>query len=293
SCVHVALRSFPPQRATHQQADALRLDDPLRWPGRRVAGVVEPPLQPLPQPAGRERARHTAQPPGGRGQSAGPQVLLGGGGASRRVHPVDRLQGSRDPGPADAGGDDREHRQRDRGTDRAEPHQQQHLAVHAVPSQTSILTSRDIHTVPTTTSTIPAASMAMPSGSVNRGRRYSRRNSSMNAPATSGSATRIHAEIRPSADSARTWRRSAWRSRIVFTVVVSTSARLPPTSCWTRTATTAQDRSVLRIRTATRSSASSRLAPSLVSPSARPNSVETGSGISRAIASTACDSEKP
>ena len=59
-------------------------------------------------------------------------------------------------------------------------------------------------------------------------------------PSDSGTQMSTQADSRPSADSARTWRRSRARSRMVSTLVCRISARLPPTSRWIRTAMTAQ-----------------------------------------------------
>ncbi len=92
-----------------------------------------------------------------------------------------------------------------------------------------------------------------------------------------GSSPRTQAESLPSAASAATWRRMYSRSRMVAATVSSSSARLPPTWRWIRIAITTQAKSLLWKRSATPSSASSRLIPSRVSTSTRRNSPAIGS----------------
>ena len=108
-----------------------------------------------------------------------------------------------------------------------------------------------------------------------------------------GSPPRIHTESLPSADSARTCRWRYSRSRMVSATVLSSSARLPPTSRWMRIDRTTQRKSVLPIRSAMPSSASSMSTPSRDSTSARRNSPAIGSLPSLTTVCTDCASERP
>ena len=110
---------------------------------------------------------------------------------------------------------------------------------------------------------------------------------------TNGSAARITAESRPSADNDRICRCSRSRSRSVSATVPSSSARLPPTSRWILIAITIQEKSRLWVRAAMPSSASSAGSPSRVSIRARLNSIEIGGLASRITESIACGREYP
>ena len=84
---------------------------------------------------------------------------------------------------------------------------------------------------------------------------------------------------------------AALDERMVAAPVLSTSARLPPTSRWMRMAMTTHEKSTLCMRSAMPSSASSIGTPSRASMSARLNSVLIGGAASWTTASTACGSE--
>ena len=74
---------------------------------------------------------------------------------------------------------------------------------------------------------------------------------------TNGSPTRMYADIRPIAVSARTLRRKCCRSRTVSETVWKRSARLPPTSRWMITDMRTKRRSSESMRSAIAPSASS------------------------------------
>ena len=135
--------------------------------------------------------------------------------------------------------------------------------------------------------------MAMPMRLCQSIETYSKLTSSIHRKMTIGSAMRITAESRPSADSARTCRNSASRSRSVVAVVRSVSPRLPPTLRWIWMAMAAQRMFLLSIRSAMRSRASSMSDPMRVSAMARENSLAAGWATSCATASRACGREKP
>ena len=115
----------------------------------------------------------------------------------------------------------------------------------------------------------------------------------MTAPSPTGSRPRMIALMRPSAVSARTSRRNRSLAIMVSATVDSSSAKLPPTSRWIRTAMTAHAKSPLPRRSAISSSASSSTRPRRASASTRRSSRPMGSWTSWATASTPCISEYP
>ncbi len=81
------------------------------------------------------------------------------------------------------------------------------------------------------------------------------------AEAIRGRQPRIYALRRPSAVRSCTSRRSRRRCTIVSARVSKRPARLPPASCWIRTAATLSEKSRLRMRAAAPSRASSTGVP--------------------------------
>ena len=96
-------------------------------------------------------------------------------------------------------------------------------------------------------------------------------------------AVSTQAEIRPSAVSTATSRRTSSRARMKSASVWRRSASRPPTVCWMRMACTTQSRSRISRRLAMRSRASTTGSPRRVSDTSRENSSDSGGSASSHI----------
>jgi hypothetical protein len=136
-----------------------------------------------------------------------------------------------------------------------------------------------IHTNPMSIETTAPTRIQSPSPENSR-EMYSRFIMNITSPMPGGSMPNTQADMRPSAVSAATSRRNRSRCTIVSDTLMSSSAKLPPTSRWILIAMTAHSKSSLFIRSATASRASSRCRPRRASVTAWRSSLPIGSSTS-------------